>query len=202
MFLCGLHVRSVGQLAPAEHHPPCVGRLGRQDIIGLRREGLRQQRIHDGDDIAQLIPPVQRVVPQDIEELIHVKNAARLHEHPVKAAHRHGDELGAHPALVGVAVAAAADGLHITAGAQHLLHQHGVHVHRAKVVFQNAHLMPLLYKVPHIPAQKSGLACTQKAGDEIHLNHIFLPPLQKPSQRRSAREGLYFSPFSGTAISR
>ena len=106
-------------------------------------------------------------------------------------AHGHGDELGAHPALVGVAVAAAADGLHIAAGAQHLLHQHGVHIYCAKIVFQNTHLMPLLYQIPHIPAQKGGLACAQKAGDEIHLNHIFLPPLQKPSQRRSAREGLY-----------
>ena len=88
----------------------------------------------------------------------------------------------------------------IAAGAQHLLHQHGVHVHRAKVVFQNTHLMSLLYQIPHIAAQKGGLACAQKAGDEIHLNHIFLPPLQKPSQRRSAREGLYFSLFSGAAI--
>ena len=72
-----------------------------------------------------------------------------------------------------------------------ILHQHGVHIYCAKVVFQNAHLMPLLYQIPHIAAQKGGLACAQKAGDEIHLNHIFLPPLQKPSQRRSAREGLY-----------
>ena len=61
------------------------------------------------------------------------------------------------------------------------------------------HLMPLLHQIPHIAAQKGGLACAQKAGDEIHLNHIFLPPLQKPSQRRSAREGIYFSLFSGAA---
>ena len=161
----------VGQLAPAEHHPSCVGRLGRQDIIGLRREGLRQQRIYDGDDIAQLIPPVQRVVPQDIEELIHVKNAARLHEHPVKAAHRHGDELGAHPALVGVAVAPAADRLDLAVVAQKVLHQHGVHVHGTEVVFQNADIVPMFHQIRRVPAQKCGLSGSQKAGDEIYLYH-------------------------------
>ena len=205
-FQCPLQVGSGGgalggrcQLGAAQQHTARVHGLGGQQVLCLRGKGLRQQGVHDGNHAAQLIPPVQRVVPQDIEKLVHVKNAAGLHHHPVKAAHGHGDEFGAHPALVGVAVAAAADGLHIAAGAQHLLHQHGVHVHRAKVVFQNAHLMPLLHQIPHIPAQKSGLACAQKAGDEIHLNHIYLPPLQKPSLRRSAREGIYFSLFSGAA---
>ena len=205
-FQCTLQVGSGGgalggrcQLGAAQQHAARVHGLGGQQILCLRRKRFRQKGVHNGNDAAQLIPPVQRVVPQDIEKLVHIKDAAGLHHHPVKAAHGHGDEFGAHPALVGVAVAAAADGLHIAAGAQHLLHQHGVHVHRAKVVFQNAHLMSLLYQIPHIAAQKGGLACAQKAGDEIHLNHIFLPPLQKPSQRRSAREGIYFSLFSGAA---
>ena len=203
-FQCTLQVDSGGsalggrcQLGAAQQHAARVHGLGCQQVLCLRRKRFRQQGVHDGDDAAQLIPPVQRVVPQDIEKLVHVKDAAGLHHHPVKAAHGHGDEFGTHPALVGGAVAAAADGLHIAAGAQHLLHQHGVHIYCAKIVFQNTHLMPLLHKIPHIPAQKGGLACAQKAGDEIHLNHIFLPPLQKPSQRRSAREGIYFSLFSG-----
>ena len=205
-FQCTLQVGSGGgtlggrcQLGAAEQHTARVHGLGGQQILCLRRKRFRQKGVHNGNDAAQLIPPVQRVVPQDIKKLVHIKDTAGFHHHPVKAAHGHGDEFGAHPALVGVAVAAAADGLHIAAVAQHLLHQHGVHVHRAKVVFQNAHLMPLLYKIPHIAAQKGGLACAQKAGDEIHLNHIFLPPLQKTSQCRSAREGIDFSLFSGAA---
>ena len=115
-----------------------------------------------------------RLVPQHIEELIHVKNAAGFHQNPVEAAHRHGDELGAHPALVGVAVAPAADGLDLAPLAQQVLHQHGVYVYRTEVVLQDVDAVPLRHQICRVLAQKGRLSCAQKARDKVYLYH-FLP---------------------------
>ena len=157
----------------AQQHPACIGRLGGQQIFRLRRQCFRQHGVHNGDHIADAVPAVQRVVPQHVKEFVHIKNAAGFHHHPVKAAHGHGDELGAHAPLVGVAVTPAADGLQIAPVAQQVLHQHGIHVHRAEVVFQNADVVPLLHQIPDVPAQKGRFAGPQKPGDQIHLYHFF-----------------------------
>ena len=160
-----------GQLGTADQHPARVGRLGCQHVLSLRRKRFRQHGIHYGDHIADVIPAVQRVVPQHIKKLVHIKDAAGLHHHPVEPAHGHGNELGAHPALVGVAVAPAADGLKVAAGAQKVLHQHRVHIHGPKVVFQNADVVALFHQIPDIPAQEGGFSCPQKAGDKVYLYH-------------------------------
>ena len=160
-----------GQLGTADQHPARVGRLGCQHILSLRRKRFRQHGIHYGDHIADVIPAVQRVVPQHIKKLVHIKDAAGFHHHPVEPAHGHGNELGAHPALVGVAVASAADGLKVAVRAKKVLHQHGIHVHCAEVVFQNADIVALCHQIPDIPAQKGGFACAQKAGDKVYLYH-------------------------------
>ena len=160
-----------GQLGTADQHPARVGRLGCQHVLSLRRKRFRQHGIHYGDHIADVIPAVQRVVPQHIKKLVHIKDSAGFHHHPVEPAHCHGNELGAHPALVGVAVAPAADRLDLAVVAQKVLHQHGVHVHGAEVVFQNADIVPLCHQICRVPAQKCGLSGSQKAGDEIYLYH-------------------------------
>ena len=79
----------------AQQHAARVHGLGGQQVLCLRRKRFRQKGVHNGNDAAQLIPPVQRVVPQDIEKLVHIKDAAGLHHHTVKAAHGHGAEFGA-----------------------------------------------------------------------------------------------------------
>jgi hypothetical protein len=160
-----------GQLGTADQHPARVGRLGCQHVLSLRRKRFRQHGIHYGDHIADVIPAVQRVVPQHIKKLVHIKDAAGFHHHPVEPAHGHSNKLGAHPALMGVAVASAADGLKVAVRAKKVLHQHGIHVHRAEVVFQNADVVALCHQIPDIPAQKGGFACTQKAGDKVYLYH-------------------------------
>ena len=165
-----------GQLGAAEHHQPRARALGRKEVLRLGRKLLRQQRVHNGDDAAQPIPAVQRVVPQHIKKLVHIKNAAGLPQHPGKASHGHGDERGAHPALVGVAVAPAADGLQLGPLGQQVLHQHSVHIHRAEVVFEDAELLPLCQQIPGVPPQKRRLARPQKPCDEVYLYHtLFLP---------------------------
>ena len=72
---------------------------------------------------------------------------------------------------MGVAVASAADRFQIAPRPQKVLHQHGVHIHRAEIIFQNADIVALFHQIPDIPAQKSGLACPQKAGDQVYLYH-------------------------------
>ena len=72
---------------------------------------------------------------------------------------------------MGVAVASAADGLKVAVRAKKVLHQHGIHVHRAEVVFQNADIVALCHQISDIPTQKGGFACTQKAGDKVYLYH-------------------------------
>ena len=165
-----------GQLAAAQQHKARVGALGGQDIIRLRRELFRQQSVHNGDHIPQLIPAVQRVVPQHVKKLVHIKNAAGLHQHPGKTPHGHGDELGAHPALVGVTVTPAADRLDLAPQFQQVLYQHGVHIHRAKIVFQDADTFPLPGQICRVPPQECCLARSQKARDEVYLYHLVSPP--------------------------
>ena len=160
-----------GQLGTADQHPARVGRLGCQHVLSLRRKRFRQHGIHYGDHIADVIPAVQRVVPQHIKKLVHIKDAAGFHHHPVEPAHGHGNELGAHPALVGVAVASAADGLKVAVRAKKVLHQHCIHIHCAEVVFQNADIVALCHQIPDIPTQKGGFACAQKASDKVYLYH-------------------------------
>ena len=169
------------QLTAAEQHCPGIGALRRQDIIGLRRELFRQQGVHNGDHIPQLIPAVQRVIPQHVKKLVHIKNAAGLHQHPGKTPHGHGDELGAHPALVGVTVTPAADRLDLAPQFQQVLYQHGVHIHRAKIVFQDADTFPLPGQICRVPPQERGLACPQKACDEVYLYHLISPPFSVDS---------------------
>ena len=177
MGLCSLLLPVRGQLAAAQQDlaRPCA--LGGEDIFRLRREGLRQQSVHDGDDIPQLIPAVQRLVPQHVEELVHVEDAAGFHDDPFKAPHGHRDELRPHPALMGVAVAAAADGLDLDPHRLQILKQHGVHIHRAEVVFQHADPDALPSPPRCISAQEGGLSCPEKSRDQIYLYHI-------PSLRR------------------
>ena len=73
---------------------------------------------------------------------------------------------------MGVAVAPAADGLKVTPVAQQILHQHGVHIHCTEIIFKDAHIVPLFHQIPDILPQKCGLACPQKAGDQVYLYHI------------------------------
>ena len=177
MGFCPLLLRVRGQLTAAQEDTARPRTLGSEDIFCLRGKHLRQKGIHDGDDIAQLIPAVQRLVPQHVEELVHVKDAAGLHDDPLKAPHGHGDELRPHPALVGVAVAAAADGLQLHALGLEVLQQHGVHVHRAEVVFQHTDFDVLPGPPCRVSAQESGLPCPEKSCDKVYLYHI-------PSLRR------------------
>ena len=98
---------------------------------------------------------------------------------------------------MGVAVAPAADRLDLTPLAQQVLHQHGVHIHRAEVIFQNADMMPLRHEIGGISAQERRLARAQKACDKVYLYHcdplrcfdlrvsiIKLPPLVKSALGR------------------
>ena len=180
MGFCPLLLRVRGQLTAAQEDTarPCT--LGSEDIFCLRGKRLRQKSIHDGDDIAQLIPAVQRLVPQHVEELVHVKDAAGLHDDPLKAPHGHGDELCPHPALMGVAVAAAADGLQLHALGLQVLQEHGVHVHRAEVVFQHTDFDALPGPPCRVSAQEGGLPCPEKSCDKVYLYHcpvLLLYPL-------------------------
>ena len=75
---------------------------------------------------------------------------------------------------MGITITPAADGLDLAAFSQQILHQHGIHIHSAKVVFQNADMMPLRGQIRSISAQERRLARTQETGDEINLYHTFL----------------------------
>ena len=152
MGFCPLLLRVRGQLTAAQEDTarPCT--LGSEDIFCLRGKFFRQKGIHDGDDIAQPIPAVQRLVPQDVVELVHIKDAAWLNDHPVKAAHRHRDQLGPHAALMGVAVAAAADRFDVAALPDEVLQQHGIYIHRTEIIFQNTDIVSLLDKILYILA--------------------------------------------------
>ena len=78
-----------GQLRAAHDDKPGTGGLGGQQVVGLRGKLVFQLGVHNGNDTAQRIPAVQRLVPQNVVELVHVKDAARLNDDPVKAAHCH-----------------------------------------------------------------------------------------------------------------
>ena len=78
-----------GQLTAGEQDASGAGGFRCQNILCLRGKLLGQQGIHNGKHIAQCIPPIQRLIPQDIKKLVHIKNAAGLHHHPVEPAHGH-----------------------------------------------------------------------------------------------------------------
>ena len=78
---------------------------------------------------------------------------------------------------MGVAVAAAADGLQLHALRLEVLQEHGVHVHRAEVVFQHTDFDALPGPPCRVSAQEGGLPCPEKSRDQIYLYHI-------PSLRR------------------
>ena len=108
---------------------------------------------------------------------IYIKNTARLNNDPVKALHGQRDQFGAHPALVGIAVAPAADAFHIAMVAQNILQQHNIHIDCAKVIFQNADIPALLNHIAGIVPHKSRFARAKKAGDQIDLYHSCSPPV-------------------------
>ena len=78
-----------GQLRAAHDDKPGTGGLRGQKVVGLRGKLVFQLGVHNGNDAAQRIPAVQWLVPQNVVELVHVKDAARLNDDPVKAAHCH-----------------------------------------------------------------------------------------------------------------
>ena len=78
-----------GQLTAGEQDASGAGSFRCQNVLRLRGKRPGQQGIHNGKHIAQCIPPIQRLIPQDIKELVHIKNAAGLHHHPVEPAHGH-----------------------------------------------------------------------------------------------------------------
>ena len=78
---------------------------------------------------------------------------------------------------MGVAVAAAADGLDLDPHRLQILKQHGVHIHRTEVIFQHADPDALPGPPRCISAQEGGLSCPEKSRDQIYLYHI-------PSLRR------------------
>ena len=159
MRQCCLSLAGGGQLAAAHQHHARAGGFAGQQILALVAELRFQQRVHNGNNIAKRVPAVQWLVPQHVIELVHVENAAWFHQYAVKALHRQRDQLGAHSALVGVAIAAAADGLDVAIVAQQILQQHYVDVHRAEVIFQNADALPAGVEPVHIFAQKRCFSC-------------------------------------------
>ena len=78
-----------GQLSAGEQDASGAGGFRCQNVLCLRGKLLGQQGIHNGKHIAQCIPPIQRLIPQNIKKLVHIKNAAGLHHHPVEPAHGH-----------------------------------------------------------------------------------------------------------------
>ena len=53
-----------------------------------------------------------------------------------------------------------------------VLQQHGIDVHRAEVVFQNADAVPLRDEILHVAAQERRLAGAEKPSDQIDLYHL------------------------------
>ena len=58
MGFCPLLLRVRGQLTAAQEDTARPRTLGSEDIFCLRGKFFRQKGIHDGDDIAQLIPVI------------------------------------------------------------------------------------------------------------------------------------------------
>ena len=173
----GIHLGRGSQLAAAQHHHAGIGGFGRQQVGRLGRKLLLLLGIHNSNHVAHTVPLIQRFVVQDVKKFIYIKNTARLNNDPVKALHGQRDQFGAHPALVGIAVAPAADAFHIAMVAQNILQQHNIHIDRAKVIFQNADIPALLNHIAGIVPHKSRFARAKKAGDQIDLYHSCSPPV-------------------------
>ena len=71
-------------------------------------------------------------------------------------------------------------GLQLHAPGLQILKQHGVHVHRAEVVFQHTDFDALPGPPCRVSAQEGGLPCPEKSCDKVYLNHcpvLLLYPL-------------------------
>ena len=95
---------------------------------------------------------------ESVKEFIHVVDTRGLHQHPVIAAHAHGDKLGLEPASVAVFITAARNHFQLAVVALQILKQHHVHVHRAQIIFQDADVVAFFYQPLGVLADEGVLA--------------------------------------------
>ena len=147
-----IQLRIVSLLSPAQKHRPRICCLRGQKIFCRLGQILRQPSVHDGEDIPCLVPAIQRLLLQGIEEFIPIIDPGGLHQYPIKAAHTHGDQLRLEAASVAVLVAAARDHLQLAVFSLQILEQHQIHVDCSEIIFQYSDMISLFYQPSGIGA--------------------------------------------------
>ena len=116
-------------------------------------------RVHDCDHIAGLIPAVQRLLPQHVKKLIHIKHTGWLHDNAVIAHHGHRDQFGLKTASVRFITVSPDDHLQLAMVAQKVLQKHHIHVNGAVIIFKDADILTLVDQIFCIAADPGRLAC-------------------------------------------
>ena len=164
-----------GQLRAAHDDKPGTGGLGGQQVVGLRGKLVFQLGVHNGNDTAQRIPAVQRLVPQNVVELVHVKDAARLNE--TRSKPRIAIEISlvrirrwwvsqSQPPLI-VSMSQCSPIRSCSSMASTFT--------APKSFSRTADAVPLRDEILHVAAQERRLAGAEKPSDQIDLYH-FTPP--------------------------
>ena len=97
----------------AQHNRTRMCRLRSQQILRHVRKFRLQLCVDYGNDISDLIPPIQRFIPQHIKEFIHIVYTGWFHQYPIIPAHSHCDQLRAKSPPVCFPVASTGDHLQL-----------------------------------------------------------------------------------------
>ena len=98
----------------AEKQLPAARRLRSQQIFHLSRKHLRHFGIDYRKNAADLKPPIQRRFIQGIKKLVHIKNAGRFYDDPIKVLHAQRNQLSFEPPLVAARITAAGNHFQLT----------------------------------------------------------------------------------------
>ena len=97
----------------AQHNRTRMCRLRSQQILRHVRKFRLQLCVDYGNDISDLIPPIQWFIPQHIKEFIHIVYTGWFHQYPIIPAHSHRDQLRAKSPPVCFPVASTGDHLQL-----------------------------------------------------------------------------------------